>query len=82
LINLADMQNTRHTSNSSRLNGCCGPDGCDGPNTLCLCGVEIGTERSDCWMPTSLSFVPAMVDPRRRTVGRAPSRRGPSASTP
>jgi hypothetical protein len=26
-------------------------DGLDNLNTLCECGAEIGTEKSDCWMP-------------------------------
>ena len=32
-----------------RRNGCCGLDGMDGPNRICRCGAEIGTEQSDCW---------------------------------
>jgi hypothetical protein len=36
--------------------GCCGPDGTNGPNRLCTCGAEIGTEISDCW--TSWLFIP------------------------
>ena len=32
-------------------NGCCGPDGCDGPNVACKCGNILGTEFGDCWMP-------------------------------
>lgn len=40
-----------------RLNGCCGLDGCDGPNMLCrVCEAEVGTMQSDCWTP--LIFVP------------------------
>lgn len=37
-------------------NGCCGPDGCDGPNRVCECGTFIGTEMRDCW--TSFLFIP------------------------
>ena len=33
------------------LTGCCGPDGCDGPNRQCPCGALIGTETRDCWTP-------------------------------
>lgn len=29
--------------------GCCGPDGLDGPNLACACGVAVGTELSDCY---------------------------------
>lgn len=50
LINLADLVGTRHHPDPHRNNGCCGRDGCDGPNLLCTQGHEIGTERSDCWM--------------------------------
>ena len=50
LVNLTDLQNTRHHSDPSRLNGCCGLDGLDGSNLLCENGHEIGTERSDCWL--------------------------------
>lgn len=50
----AAIQPTRDTS---RLSGCCGLDGCDGPNMLCrLCKTAIGTMQSDCWTP--LIFVP------------------------
>jgi hypothetical protein len=50
----AAIQPTREIS---RLSGCCGLDGYDGPNMLCrVCKVEIGTMQSDCWTP--LIFVP------------------------
>ena len=29
------------TDDRSRLNGCCGLDGCDGPNRICSCGTEV-----------------------------------------
>jgi hypothetical protein len=51
LVNLADLINTKHHPDHRRLNGCCGLDGCDGPNLVCLEGHEAGTEKSDCWMP-------------------------------
>jgi hypothetical protein len=47
----------RMTKDKGRLAGCCGLDGCDGPNQLCGCGAEIGTLRTDCWTPRV--FVPA-----------------------
>jgi hypothetical protein len=28
--------------------GCCGPSGLGGPNRVCTCGREVGTERADC----------------------------------
>ncbi|WP_433852411.1 hypothetical protein [Stenotrophomonas nitritireducens] len=51
LVNLKDLQRTQHHPDSARLNGCCGLDGLDGFNLLCSNGHEIGTERSDCWLP-------------------------------
>jgi hypothetical protein len=48
---------TEQTSDMSRLAGCCGLDGCDGPNMLCRgCHAEVGTMQSDCW--TLLILVP------------------------
>ena len=44
------------TADARRLNGCCGLDGCDGPNRVCDCGAAVGTEMSDCW--TSYLFIP------------------------
>ncbi|UKK86148.1 hypothetical protein L7H23_08645 [Sphingopyxis sp. BSN-002] len=41
----------RDTPDARRLNGCCGLDGCDGPNQVCRCGAEVGTLRTDCWTP-------------------------------
>ena len=41
----------RLTKDGRRLNGCCGLDGCGGPNQLCVFGAEIGTLMSDCWTP-------------------------------
>lgn len=45
------------TGDVRRLAGCCGLDGCNGPNMLCrVCHAEVGTMQSDCWTP--LIFVP------------------------
>jgi hypothetical protein len=41
--------------------GCCGSDGCDGPNRACICGAVLGTERSDCWTPAEIRFLPDAV---------------------
>jgi len=62
IINLADRRKMTAHSDPRRLAGCCGLDGCDGPNQLCACGAEVATEKSDCWMPHSLIFVRAAVD--------------------
>jgi len=40
IVNIKDLTNTKLTNDLSRLNGCCGLD-----------GHEIGTKRTDCWMP-------------------------------
>lgn len=44
------------TLDTKRLNGCCGYDGCDGPNQICVvCSADIGTLQNDCW--TSIQFI-------------------------
>ena len=48
--------NIRNIRDARRLNGCCGLDGCDGPNQVCRCGAAVGTLRTDCW--TLHLFVP------------------------
>lgn len=54
IVNVKDLKNSKNHTNASRLNGCCGLDGTDGPNKLCLNGHEIGTEKSDCWTAHSV----------------------------
>lgn len=49
LINITDLINTKNHTNLSRLNGCCGLDGMDGINKLCINGHEVATQFSDCW---------------------------------
>lgn len=61
IININDMLNTKHHSNASRLNGCCGLDGLDGINTVCINEHELGTESSDCWMAHYISLEPDLV---------------------
>ena len=56
-MNLADLLGeARFTPKLERRFGCCGLDGCDGPNRICECGEHIGTESSDCWTPRM--FIP------------------------
>ena len=57
------------TKNQSHLNGCCGLDGSDGPNRVCACGADIGTEMSDCW--TSYLFIPDPEATEWRTLDGA-----------
>lgn len=61
LVNLADLVGTKHHPDRRRLAGCCGLDGCDGPNLVCADGHEVGTERSDCWTPHCAVLVQNVV---------------------
>jgi len=61
IMNLHDARNIRRTDDPSRLNGCCGLDGLDGPNVLCRKGHAVGTEKSDCWMPHALILEPDAI---------------------
>lgn len=56
IINITDLINCENHKERGRLNGCCGLDGCDGPNKICLNGHEVATEKSDCWMPHAVLF--------------------------
>lgn len=56
IINKDDLKNAKSHSDLSRLNGCCGLDGLDGLNKVCINGHEIGTEKSDCWIAHSIIF--------------------------
>ncbi|MEU8825204.1 hypothetical protein [Streptomyces sp. NPDC048636] len=59
----ADVHGTELTSLRGRRNGCCGLDGCDGPNLVCRgCAAEVATEYSDCWTPQEVVLVPAAVE--------------------
>ena len=55
IINIEDIVNVVHHTNSSKLGGCCGLDGTEG-NKTCANGHEIATEYSDCWMPHAIIF--------------------------
>jgi hypothetical protein len=61
IINLKDLINSKYHSDESRLNGCCGYDGLDGINRVCVNNHEIGTENSDCWMPHFIALEPLLV---------------------
>jgi hypothetical protein len=61
LVHLADAVFVRHVTDALRMSGCCGPSGTDGPNRLCTCDAEIGTEQSDCWTPHVLRLEPGAV---------------------
>lgn len=61
IINIKDLINSNYHSDGDRLNGCCGQDGLDGMNRVCLTNHEIGTEKSDCWMPHYIALNPNLV---------------------
>lgn len=61
IININDLINSIHHSDRGRLNGCCGLDGCDGMNRVCLHNHEIGTEYSDCWNYHKVVLNPELV---------------------
>jgi len=61
LVNLEDLTGVQHHPEASRNDGCCGCDGGDGPNLICLNGHEVGTERSDCWMAHAAVFLPSVI---------------------
>ena len=67
VINLKDLVNVRAHTDPSRNNGCCGLDGSDGFNTLCVNLHEIGTESSDCWMAHECTLDANLVQGRRVT---------------
>jgi len=61
VVNLADLVGTKHHSDRGRQNGCCGLDGLDGPNLTCANGHEVGTEKSDCWMPHAAVLLETVI---------------------
>ncbi|MBA9078664.1 hypothetical protein [Rufibacter quisquiliarum] len=50
IINCADLKNAKNHPDIIRLQGCCGLDGLNGNNKVCINGHEVGTEKSDCWI--------------------------------
>jgi hypothetical protein len=57
-MNPSDIENNIIAiDDPSKLNGCCGYDGSDGPNMCCkTCNAVVGTRQSDCWTPNV--FIP------------------------
>ena len=62
VINIQDVLIHRYHGDQSRLNGCCGMDGTDGFNLIDSEDNEIGTEKSDCWMPHCVIFHADLVE--------------------
>ncbi|MGV3525070.1 MAG: hypothetical protein ACO1RX_12640 [Candidatus Sericytochromatia bacterium] len=61
VIHLEDPLNLKPHPDFRRSVGCCGKDGCDGPNLICPCKVPVATERSDCWTSFYIHFEPDKV---------------------
>lgn len=60
-VALADLVDVLPHPDPRRLIGCCGPNGTAGPNRVCACGREVGTERSDCLGSRAAYLDPALV---------------------
>lgn len=59
IAHTGDTLRLKLTTDSRRLNGCCGLDGCDGPNLQCeICDTYVATKITDCWMPHCIVFDP------------------------
>lgn len=70
VVHPADRLNGALVDVAGRSAGCCGLDGCDGPNQACAaCGAVVATARTDCWTTKEVRFLPLgtnMSSPRRR----------------
>ena len=65
VVNPADRLSHAMTDIPEHSAGCCGLDGCDGPNQACSnCGRTLGTARTDCWTEKEMRFWPEAVVPR------------------
>lgn len=56
IVNLKDVVNAKHHHDAGHSYGCCGYTDLNGLNTICINEHEVGTERSDCWTPHSMTF--------------------------
>ena len=61
VTNIADVISTKYHPDKNRLQGCCGYSDSEGPNLVCECGVEVGSEMSDCWVPRMSYFSPVVT---------------------
>lgn len=62
IVNSINLLNTIDHYEIGRLNGCCGLDGQDGPNKICLNEHEVAIEYSDCWMCHAVVFIPEAIE--------------------
>ncbi|WP_427874729.1 hypothetical protein [Flavobacterium sp. MMS24-S5] len=51
-----DDYNLINHADKNRFYGCCGSDGTNGLNKLCINGHEVATEFSDCWTGHYIEF--------------------------
>ena len=66
LVSVEALINTKqYLEAGGRLNGCCGLDGLDGINELCINGHEVATVRTDCWLPSHAILSPSVVSAQR-----------------
>ncbi len=57
IVNIADAQHRKLTSDVSRLYGCCGIGGNNGPNLQCgVCGTYVATKYEECCTPHYVVF--------------------------
>lgn len=57
-----DVVRTVPVRDPARRNGCCGPDGMDGPNLECAgCRAQVATEVADCWTWQEVRLYPDAV---------------------
>lgn len=49
IVNEQDLEGTRPHADGWRSIGCCGPDGSNGPNIVCLNGHDVATRFADCY---------------------------------
>jgi hypothetical protein len=64
LVNIADVIGAKTHPDASRLNGCCGLDGLNGPNLLCENGHEVATAMTDCWMAHAVALIKNVAQQR------------------
>lgn len=62
IINRENLLNAVPHFDNSRTNGCCGMDGMDGLNTICINLHEVATDYSDCWIAHAVVFESSAID--------------------
>jgi len=73
VIHLEDLLDLSPHPEPRRHSGCCGEDGCDGPNRICVCGEAVATVVSDCWTGYYAHFEPNLVTldtPQKKTANQ------------